>query len=84
MSVLEEVRELTHSNNIDIAHAAIRAIELNKQLANGVLSADEYNDLLDDVIKLNDIEKDMMTIDIYRLIVKAYNTILALKTLTSL
>ncbi len=84
MSILEQVKELTHSSIAEIAQAATKAIELNAQLINGVLSADEYNDLLDDVIKLNDIKRDMITIDVYRLMVKAYNTILTLKTLSSL
>lgn len=84
MSTLDEVKELTKSNIPQIALAATKALALNQELVNGTITADEYNELLEDVVKLDNIEKDMLTIELARLVVKAYNTILTLKTIASL
>lgn len=84
MSTLEDVKRLTESPIHHISQAATKALELNRELVNGNLTAAEYNELLDDVVRLDSIEKDMISIEIYRLIVQAYHTILTLKTIASL
>jgi hypothetical protein len=84
MSVIEEVQDLTKSPVTLISEAAIKALTLNQDFVNGKLTAEEYNELLEDVVKLDDINKQMEAVETERIIVKAYNTILTLKTIASL
>jgi len=84
MSAIEQVQELTKSPVSLISEAATKALALNQDFVNGKLAADEYNELLEDVVKLDDINRQMEAVETERMIVKAYNTILTLKTIASL
>ena len=48
------------------------------------LSQDEYNDLIDDIARLDTIDQNMTELETYREITIAFNIILELKSLTSL
>lgn len=84
MSTLDSVKELTSSSDPVISNAAKRALYLNQELINGAITSDEFNELLEDVVKLDKINQEMLTVEAYRLIVLAYKTIVTLKTISSL
>lgn len=84
MSTISEVQHLTHSSVPEIATAAKQALKLFDSMQAGSISPSEFIELLDDVVKLDKIQQNMMAIEVYRLINQAYHTILTLKTLASL
>ena len=83
-TVIEQVNELKTSHISAIATAATSALQLYDQVINNQISNEEFEDLLNDVVNLHNIQIDMYEIETIRLITKAYHTILTLKTLASI
>lgn len=66
-----------------IANSAARAQHIKAEFEAGRLSHDEYKDLIDDISRLDNIDKEMFTIEVYREIVQALAYIATLKDLAS-
>ncbi len=84
MRNLKEVQALTKSPIPEIANAAIRALELYELVNLNQLTKSEFEELLDDVVRLDNINQEMIAIETLRLIAAAYDTILTLKNLASI
>ena len=79
-----DVQKLLDSPYPAVVNAATRAIEIHQRYMNHQVSEQEYNDLIDDIVRLDRIDQAMFTEKTFMIIKKAYGVILALKTLTSI
>ena len=84
MNNTEDLNALLSSPIPEVVTAAKRAIELNERLSRREISLDEYSELIDDIARLERIDKAMFKQDVYIAISKAYKVILALKTIVPL
>lgn len=76
----QNVQELLSSPIPEVVNAAERAIALNEKLARREISISEYNELIDDITRLDKIDSAMYKEQAYIAIAKAYKIIVALKT----
>lgn len=65
----------------EIASAAFRAIELRSKLANKAISQEEYDELFDDITRLDRIDSEMFTEEVFLGINQAYTIIMTLKSI---
>ena len=84
MNNTEDLNALLSSPIPEVVTAAKRAIELNERLSRREISLDEYGELIDDIARLERIDKAMFQQEVYIAISKAYKVILALKTIVPL
>lgn len=82
--ILQQVKELSKSNVVEISIAATKALDLVDKLKEQKITKEEFDELLTDVVNLNHISEEIQVMDFYRQMVRAYQTILTLKTLMSL
>jgi hypothetical protein len=75
-----DVKELLNSPIPEVVTAAQHAITLNERFARKEISLSEYNELIDDIARLDRIDTAMFKEDVYVAVNKAYKIILALKT----
>ena len=80
----DTMNNLLVSNVPEISKAAKRANQYLEELEGNKITPTEYDDLIDDLIRLDRIDKSMVTLEVYREIVKAYQYLATLKSLTSL
>lgn len=81
--ILLQVQELAKSSVPEVADAATRALELVNLLEKNEITAEEFDDLIDDVINIEKINQNMNELELNRQIVIVVQTILTLKTLMS-
>jgi len=81
---LKDVESLLDSEVPEISEAAQKALDLNIRLKAKEISQEEYVDLLEDIGRLENIDRAMYTESVYLAIYQAYAAIIALKTLTSI
>ena len=79
-----EVLKLATSDVFEIKTAATTALHYTEQYHKGELSAPEFCELLDDLIRLDRIDQAMFTEAVYLKIRQAYTILLTLKTLASI
>ena len=84
METNQDLRELLDSPIPEVVSAAQKAIALNEKLARKEISLSEYNELIDDIARLDRIDSAMMKQEVYIAISKAYKVIVALKTFAPL
>ena len=82
--ILNELESLIKSTIPQISTAAEKALNANTLYKTHQISTDEYLDLIDDITRIDYINKEMETELIYMSIVNAYKLISQLKTLISL
>lgn len=80
----EVLNKLLVSEIPQVAEAAQRAQLLTAELTAGKLTKDEFDELIDDLTSIDNIDRAMITLEWYREIAKAFQIIMTLKSLTSL
>ncbi len=84
MSIANQINKLLVSEIPQISKAARRANQFTEELEGNLITKDEYDNLLEDLLRLDKIDQSMVTLEAYREIAKAYQILLTLKTLTTL
>lgn len=83
MSV-EVLNKLLISEIPEVVTAAQRADVITSKFQSGELTKSEFDELIDDITKIDNIDRNMVNIEIYREIKQAFDVIMTLKSLTSL
>ena len=68
----------------EVAQAAHRAQVLMARRISNELTQDEFEELIDDLANIDNIDRSMITLETYREIVQAFEIIMALKGAASL
>ena len=82
--VIQQIIELTKSDNKEISGTASTALSLFYQHTDNKISDDEFSELMSDIIKLDKVQQMNDEIEYYRILIKSVNTLLTLKSLASL
>lgn len=83
-TIPKELFELIGSPVKEVAEAAFKAVELRSKRSTHAISEAEYNELFDDITRLETINQAMFTEEVYLKIKQAYTVIMTLKSITSL
>ena len=83
MSV-EVLNKLLISEIPEVVTAAQRADVITSKFQSGEQTKSEFDELIDDITKIDNIDRNMVNIEIYREIKQAFDVIMTLKSLTSL
>lgn len=75
---------LISSDIPEVSTAATEAVLLLNQLKNGAINKAEFDELIDDLTIMDNISKDMVTLEVYVEIQKAFAFILTLKSIAAL
>ena len=68
----------------EVRQAAEQAANLSEQLKAGDLTQSEFDELIDDITRIEQINKDMFNLTVYMDIQKAFQIILTLKSIVTL
>lgn len=80
----ETLNQLLVSKIPEVKEAAERAKELVLRLKSGEISKDEFDELIDDLTRIDNIDRAMISLQRYNEIMTAINIIIMLKSLTSI
>ena len=79
--IVEQVIELTKSDNPEISGAANTALSLFYKHNNNEISDEEFSELMNDIISLNVIQHHVDNVEYYRLIKKTFTALLTLRSI---
>lgn len=80
----EFLNKLLFSEIPEVVEAAKRAKQLVIRLESKELTKDEFDELIDDLTRIDNIDRSMITMEAFREIVQAFEVIMTLKSLASL
>jgi hypothetical protein len=66
MSILETFEMMLADPNIEVKEMAIRAQEIEMYYEHNQLSEDEYKELVEDLLQLKSINKQMLSLDVQK------------------
>ncbi|PPD52559.1 MAG: hypothetical protein CTY12_06350 [Methylotenera sp.] len=68
----------------EVVEAAQRAQQITARYEAEELTADEFKELIDDLVNIDRIDRSMITVEAFREIKQAFDIIMTLKSITSL
>ena len=80
----ELLNDLLVSSIPEVAQAAARAKDITKRFEDKEITDSEFKELIDDIANLDRINRNMISLEQYREIVRAFTIIMALKGLASI
>lgn len=81
MDSIEKLKTLSKSEIVEVKEASDKVLSLIAALKNNEINKSEFDELLDDVIKLEYIQTKMNELDCYISLKQIYDTIIVLQTL---
>lgn len=80
----ERLNDLLVSEIPEVVEAAQRATQLVARFKAKELTKDEFDELIDDLTRIDNIDRSMITMEAFRELVEAFTIIVALKSLASI